>query len=215
MGDTAAELKELREQNKLLAKTLAEEKASRGSLEAKLEVLLQQVSAKSEPERLQMLEKQELVKRRTAVKNEALAVAKAMAKGKNEKITHLRYVTGSYYQRRGVNYPPGSTLKIPIAEEPAVDWKAWKPPRITRPVAIDPDAGGVPFGEVQASSSAIAMLRRDESNAMKAAIDRGDVVVSDTTPDQGEEKPTEELAPPQEQGPEAGANPRASDTEVG
>lgn len=214
MGDP---LEELKKQNALLAKTLQEEKAARGTLEAKLEVLLQQVSAKSEPERIQMLEKQELAKRRKAVRDEAIAIAqKSMKKG--ERPTHVRYVTGSYYQRKGVLYAPGTTLKIPVSEEPAQDWRAWKPAHITRPVAIDPDARGTPFGELNHSSSAIAAVKRDE---MKAAIERGDVIISSTTPDQGEVQPPtpgEQLqqAPATEQGPESAlSSPRASDTDVG
>jgi hypothetical protein len=202
--------KELREQNRLLRQQLSLQ-------DAKLEVLLQQVSAKSEPERLQLLEKQAILAKKQAVREEALSVAKSLAKGK-EKITHVRYVTGSFYHRKGVLYPAGTVLKIPVTELPARDWKPWAPARITRPTAVDPDAA-IPFGDLRASTSAISAVKRDEVSQLAAAAARGDAIIStglpDTTPDQGEVQP--EQAPPTEPGPEAGAlsNTRASDTDVG
>jgi hypothetical protein len=207
----------------LLKKSLAEEKAARGALEAKLELLLQQVSMKSEPERVAMLEKQQLAAKRKVVKDEALKVARAMVKGK-EQVTHLRYVTGSYYHRKGTLYPPGTVLRIPVAEEPAIDWKAWKPAAISRSgPGIDPDMVGTPIGDVRNVHTAMASLRREEQKvaATQAAVEAGDTIISQVTSDQGEHQPAataEELqqqAPPQEQGPGAGASTRASDTDVG
>lgn len=210
-----------------LKKMLQEEKAARGALEAKLEVLLQQVSTKSEPERIALAEKQALAAKRKEVKDAAIAVAKAQGKGKSEKVTHVRYVTNAWYHRKGTNYPPRTVLKIPVTEEPAIDWEPWQPPRITRPTAIDPDAQGTPYGEPKSAHSAIAALRKEE--AQRAAVAAGDVVVSrtagspETTPDQGEEQPPASVeeheqrqAAASEQGPEAGsALTRASDTDVG
>lgn len=212
------ESRELKEQNRLLKQQLGEQAA-------RLEMLLQLVAAKSEPERIQMLEKQALKAKRDTVRKEAIAVAMLqLGKGaKKEQVTHVRYVTGGWYQRKGVNYKPGSVLKIPVTEEPAQDWRPWKPPRISQPVAIDPDAAGTPYGEVRQNTSMMQTLKRDEASAMKAAVDAGDVVISTTTPDQGEQPPpttVEELQqleqqPATEPGPESALTPRASDTNVG
>jgi hypothetical protein len=220
---TAKEMEQVRRQNEQLMQSLRDEKAARGALEAKLELLLQQVSMKSEPERVQMLEKQQLAAKRKVIKDEALRVANAMAKGK-EKVTHLRYITGSYYHRKGTLYPPGTVLRIPVAEDPAIDWKPWKPAVVSRHgPGVDPDAIGTPISEVRSVNSAIARLRQDERQlaAQQRALEAGDTIISQVTPDQGESAPAqtaEELlqqAPPQEQGPEAGAPTRASDTDVG
>lgn len=206
------ELKELREQNRLMKQQLGENAA-------RLETLMQLIAAKSEPERLQLLEKQELAKKRNAVRDEAIKVAlQALGKGaKPSQVTHVRYVTGSYYPRKGVLYPPGATLKIPVGEQPAEDWKPWRPARITKVVAIDPDAG-IPYGDLRSSTSAIASIKRDEARAMADAVARGDVVITDTAPpantvpDQGE---MAEQQPAAEQGPESALTTRASDTDVG
>jgi hypothetical protein len=216
MADFAAELKK---QNELLLRSLEQEKQARGLLEAKLEVLLQQVAAKSEPERIEMLRKQAIAAAKKLVKDAALAVAEKSVKGK-EKVTHVRYVTASYYHRKGVLYPPGTVLKIPVAEDPAEDWKPWQPPRISRSSAVDPDAS-VPFGDLRSSSSAIAAVKRDEARAMAEAQARGDIIISgapDNVPDQGEARaPIEQQpqTPAPEQGPESALTTRASDTDVG
>jgi hypothetical protein len=201
------ELEALRKELAEERKARLEEKAARGALEARMDTLMQLASAKSEPERVAAIEKAALAAHRKEVKDEALAVAKALSKGK-EKITHLRYVTGSWYQRKGVNYPPGTVLKIPITEEPANDWKAWKRPLITRPTAVDPDAEGTPMSEVRSSTSAIADLRRSEAAGDTIVASRG--APAPNVEDISEQPSAEEQATEP-----ASTEPRASDTDVG